>query len=77
MKQIAMLVIVCLATLSISGCTSKIECIKPTSPKIKEANIIQCRYNNILDNSKCILNNYIEVKKERDELRIVVENMLQ
>ena len=77
MKQIVMLLIVCCLTLSISGCTSKIECVKPTLPNIPEAKITQCKHTNILDNAKCSLQNYIEIKQERDSLRATLENMLQ
>lgn len=78
MKQIAMLVIGCCLTLSINGCSSKeVVCVKPTKPNIPEAKIEQCRYSNILDNSKCVLNNYVEVKQERDMLRNAIDRLTE
>ena len=77
MNQIVTLLIAFLAIFLISGCSEKqIECIKPKAPKVNEANITQCDNASILDNAKCSLNNYIEMKKERDSLRIIIEKMM-
>ena len=70
MKQILLLLIGLSITLLFSGCTQKEVIIqKPQRPNIQEANIIQCRNTDILENTKCILNNYIEVKQERDSYK--------
>lgn len=69
MKQIVMLLLVLLTTLFFSGCTTKYVYLKPERPYIEDANITQCRNPDMLENQKCVLNNYINVKKERDVLR--------
>lgn len=69
MKQIVMLSLVLLTALFFSGCVTKYVYMKPERPYIEEANITQCRNPDILENQKCVLKNYINVKKERDILR--------
>jgi PBP1b-binding outer membrane lipoprotein LpoB len=70
MKQIAMLQIALLTALFFSGCvTTKYVYMKPARPYVEEANITQCRNHDMFDNQKCVLKNYINVKKERDILR--------
>ena len=77
MKQIVMLVIGLFTILSFNGCSEKIVCVKPSIPNIPEATIIQCKSNNILENSKCTLTNYVEVKKERDILRAAINTLME
>ncbi len=79
-KLIALLVIV----LSLTSCTNKqcpqcepvVKYMKPSIPKITEAKIEQCRFDSILDNTKCVLLNYFEMKAERDKLRIAIDEMI-
>ena len=75
MKQIVMLVIGLFTILSFNGCADKIVCVKPIIPNIPEATIVQCKSNSILENSKCALTNYVEVKKERDMLRATINEI--
>lgn len=84
MKPTVTLLIGCLLVLSFSGCAEKsvfdepiVNYVKPTMPDIKSASIEQCRYSDILDNSKCVLTNYLEVKKERDMLRASLEKICE
>lgn len=67
-----MQLIVLLAILFFSGCAPKEVVIvqKPKKPNIVDANITQCKNSDILENTKCVLNNYLEVKQERDSLRV-------
>lgn len=77
MKTIVMLLLGFLVALFISGCGQKqIECVKPKAPVVAEANITQCTDPNILEKAKCSLSNFIEMKKERDSLRIIINNMM-
>ena len=76
MKQIVMHLSALFMILNFSGCSSKeVVCVKPTKPKIEEAVITQCKYDNILENTKCTLMNYINVKEERDKLRMALDRL--
>lgn len=83
MKQTAKLGIGCLIVFYTSGCAEKqcppckpiVTYVKPKVPEVTKAEIKQCREASILENAKCILGNYIEMKKERDSLRMVVEEI--
>lgn len=77
MRQIVMLVVGLFTILSFDGCSSKeVICVKPTKPKIEEAVITQCKSDNILENTKCTLMNYINVKEERDKLRLALDKLM-
>ena len=83
--MITKLIVRMLMTLSIvlysSGCASKcepviqVQYVKPSVPVIDEAKIEQCRYADQLDNVKCVLSNYLNVKMERDQLRSALDEI--
>ena len=83
MKQIVKLVIGCLIVLFISGCGKQPECpqcspivkyVKPVAPEVPSAKIVQCKGESLtVELSKCIINNYYEMKKERDSLKATIE----
>lgn len=84
-KLVVKMLIVCLSILSISGCSEKkpepcvpiIKYVKPDKILVPEASITQCKFEDTLDNVKCALMNYIEVKKERDMLRTALDELTQ
>jgi hypothetical protein len=47
--------------------------VKPEFVEVPEAKIEQCRSEDILENSKCVLVNYTELKKENRSLRAVID----
>ena len=73
MQVVVTMLMICLTALSINGCASKctpvVKYVKPEVPKIEAAKVEQCRYKDQLENVKCVLGNYMEVRKERDMLR--------
>ena len=79
MRQVAMLLTGLLTALYFNGCASKcdpvVQYVKPSIPYIKEAEIKQCRDEELLVNIKCILVNYFEMKRERDQLRFAIEEI--
>lgn len=85
MKQIVIVVSVCLTVLFTSGCAEKqcpqcqpiVKYVKPKMPSIDKAEIEQCRYSDTLANAKCVLVNYFEVKAERDKLRVALDEICE
>ena len=69
MKPLVMLLIGLLTALFFSGCVTKYLYVKPERPIIEPAVITQCRYDDIFENQKCVLHNYLNVRRERDILR--------
>lgn len=67
--------------MSFSGCSYNCQeplppvIMKPKIPEVPEAKVVQCKKESIFENSQCVLLNYIEVKKERDTLRQILENI--
>ena len=84
MQVVVKTLIVCLLILFTNGCSSsKQECvpvvklIKPAKVEIDEAKIVQCRSNDVMENTRCVLMNYLSVKKERDQLRSVIDGITE
>lgn len=83
MQVIVTMGIVCLTLLFTSGCASKepVKCepivkyVKPKMPVIDKAKVEQCRYEDQLKNIKCVLTNYMNVREERDKLRMSLEEI--
>lgn len=79
MKPTAMLRTVLLSlsiSLSFSGCwfcQPESIIIKPKAPIIEEAKVQPCNNNDILVNMKCFAENYLNIKKERDSLRVIIK----
>lgn len=76
---VAMTVTSLLLALFFNGCASKcepvVEYVKPKKVVIDKANVFQCRDEELLKNTKCVLHNYFEMKRERDQLRFAVEEI--
>ena len=83
MQVVVKMLIVCLLVLSTSGCSSKQECVpvvklvKPAKVEIKGAEIVQCRSTDVMENAKCVLMNYLSIKKERDQLRTAINEITE
>ena len=83
MKQIVMLAIGLSIVLFTSGCSGQperpcepiVKMVKPSMPKIDKAVVEQCRYQEQLDNVKCVVSNYFKMKEERDKLRMALEEI--
>lgn len=62
-----------------SGCASKctpiVQYVQPSVPVIEEAKVEQCRYKDQLENVKCVIGNYLNVKMERDQLRSALDEI--
>ena len=73
------MLMISLIALYSSGCASKctpvVQYVKPSVPVIDEAKIEQCRYADQLENVKCVLGNYLNVKMERDQLRSALDEI--
>ena len=87
MKQIAIVVrnlslALCISVLA-SGCTKQEPCVpvvkmvKPERVAIDNAKIEQCLYASTLENVKCVMKNYVNVKTERDQLRSAYESVTE
>lgn len=83
MQVTVKMLMLCSIALYTNGCSSKQECapivkmIKPTKINVDEAKIIQCRSSDIMKNTKCVLVNYLSIKKERDQLRSIVDEITE
>ena len=72
----------CISILA-SGCTKQEPCVpvvklvKPERVAIDSAKIEQCLYASTLDNVKCVMKNYVNVKTERDQLRSAYESVTE
>lgn len=82
MKLVVMVVTGLLVISFTSGCASKsvtctpiVEYVKPKKPVIEEAKVKQCRYADQLDNVKCVITNYFEMKMERDKLKAALDEV--
>ena len=83
MKRIAIIVMVCSIALFTSGCDKQEPCVpivkmvKPNRVHVDVAKIEQCRYADTIDNVKCVMKNYVNVKSERDQLRSAYESVTE
>ena len=82
MQVVVKTLIVCLLVLFTSGCGKQdcvpvVKIVKPAKVVVDEAEVVQCRSENVLDNAKCVLMNYLSVKRERDQLRAVVDEVTE
>lgn len=74
---------VCLSLLFISGCSKQEPCVpivkivKPERVAIEPAVVEQCLYASTLDNVKCVMKNYVNMKIERDQLRTAYEEVTE
>ena len=58
-------------------CVPVVKMVKPERVQIDSAKIEQCRYADTLDNVKCVMKNYVNVKSERDQLRSAYESVTE
>ena len=78
-----MIVMVCSLALFTSGCGKQEPCVpivkmvKPDRVLIDDAKIEQCRYADTIDNVKCVMKNYVNVKTEMDQLRTAYESVTE
>ena len=83
MKAIVKILMVCSSLLFISGCSKQEPCVpvvkmvKPERVQIESAKVEQCLYASTLDNVKCVMKNYINMKTERDQLRTAYEEVTE
>lgn len=87
MKRIAIVVrnlslALCISILA-SGCAKQEPCVpvvkmvKPDRVVVDSAKIEQCLYASTLDNVKCVMKNYVNMKTERDQLRSAYESVTE
>lgn len=81
-RHLSVLLILLFISFGFIGCSCKQETItlvvKPERPKIPEAIVTQCSSlpkGDILDKQKCVLRNYINVRKELDMYKEVLFNV--
>ena len=83
MKRIVTIVMVCSLALFTSGCTKQEPCVpvvkmvKPERVAVDSAKVEQCLYTSTLDNVKCVMKNYVNMKTERDQLRSAYESVTE
>jgi hypothetical protein len=75
-KMLTNSLIILSTSIILSGCC-KNTIVKPTKPDIEPAKIGQCRSVSQLDNVKCVLTNYMNVKEERDKLRLAIDKITE
>lgn len=85
MKQIVRVVqslsLVLCTSILLSGCIKQEPCVpvvtivKPDRVEIGAAKVEQCAYAGTLDNVKCVMKNYVNMKIERDQLRSAYESV--
>lgn len=77
-KNLVMGLMGLLVVLATSGCSNKnVVVTKPTRVVIEPAKVEQCRYADTVDNVKCVMVNYINVRAERDKLRNAYEEITE
>ena len=79
-NQIARVLGIYLIVLFTSGCGKcepVVKYIKPNKVEIPEARVEQCRFKDQVENIKCVLGNYLEVKQERDSLRSAIDELTE
>ena len=78
-----MMSMVCFSLLFTSGCSKQEPCvpvmkmIKPERVQIDGAKIEQCLYTTTLENVKCVMKNYVNMKMERDQLKSAYEEVTE
>ena len=75
-KMLTNSLVILSTSIILSGCC-KNTIVKPTKPDIEPAKIGQCRSAKQLDNVKCVLTNYMNVKEERDKLRLAIDQITE
>ena len=74
---------VCLSLLFTNGCTKQEPCVpivkivKPERVSIEPAVVEQCLYSTTLENVKCVMKNYVNMKTERDQLKTAYEEVTE
>ena len=83
-KIVKNLLLVSCTSLMLVGCGGKqevcvpvVKMVKPERVQIDSARIEQCRYAETIDNVKCVMKNYVNVKTERDQLRSAYESVTE
>ena len=74
---------VCSLALFTNGCTKQEPCVpvvkmvKPERVAVDSAKVEQCLYTSTLDNVKCVMKNYVNMKTERVQLRSAYESVTE
>lgn len=58
-------------------CVPIVQIIKPERVYIEPAKIEQCLFQTALENVKCVMKNYVNIKTERDQLRNAYETVTE
>lgn len=75
-KMLMNLSIILFTSMLFSGCC-KNTIVKPSKPDIEVAEVKQCRSASQMENTKCVLTNYMNVREERDKLRLAIDRITE